>query len=172
MSLRFWMTITAVVFAIAGLLLALLPVNLLLLFGFPAPPPPFIPENPAALTAWNAVAFARMCGVLLFALGVLLWMIRAGIQLRARRAAAAGLFIGIATAAAFSFIQQVTIWRTAAGWVLFAVFLVLAVGYGYWALFPRVIVPEPDDVLELERASLEHHEAPAGPNEREGEERG
>lgn len=170
MSLRIWMMISAVIFVVVGAAFALFTPNLLALFGM-TELPPFIPESPDAVLAWSAVTFARLFGVMLFALGTLLWFLRSGIAWRARRSAAVALFIGVATAAAFSFVQQVTIWRTAAGWLLFGVLLVLAVGYAYWAFFPRVIVPEPEDVLELERTTPQDHPESNGPNEREDEER-
>lgn len=170
MSLRTWITISAVVFIVTGALFALFTPDMLASFGM-SELPPFLPEGPDAVAAWSAVTFARLFGVVLFALGMLLWFLKTGITWRARRKAAVALFIGVATAAAFSFVQQVTIWRTAAGWVLFSVLLVLAVGYAYWSFFPRVIVPEPEDVLELERTRVQGRPESNGPNERENEER-
>ena len=133
---------------VLGLFVAILGVGLALwapagferLTGQPLPVP--AANDQAAMIAWSGVAFVRVFGAVLLAIGAALWASTTG-------AATRGVQLALCLSAAFAGVivwaQQVAIWANSVGWALVALFGVLAISSGL--LFLR-----PNERLVTERA--------------------
>jgi hypothetical protein len=84
----------------------------------------------------GGVYMARELGTVFFMLGVILWISRNDPGSRALRAIATGLFIGNVIGFIVSLIGQFTAGITPLGWLAVAVYLLLALGFGYSVLKP------------------------------------
>jgi hypothetical protein len=98
-----------------------------------------IPELPGdnVLLYWSVVSFARMFGVTLFGLGMILWALRgslegAGFSSPSRRGILFAMLFGNAIGSITAITQQVSVWQGIAGWITFGIFLLLTLAYGYF----------------------------------------
>lgn len=130
MKLQYLIDINAILSLLFGIAFTLYGPLMMAYFGIPE-----IPEG-NVLLYWHVVAFARMFGVALLAVGLILLSlrriirignfspeIRHGIIYSLMFANGAGIFVALT--------QQAQIWSSPAGWVTVAIFTLLFLGYGY-----------------------------------------
>jgi hypothetical protein len=158
MTLRTWMKITGVLLIILGVIHAVYAPLLMPLYGVAETFAPLV-EDPLSRLFWTTSAFLRLFGALMLTTGIVVWFLRDVITLYERRLAL-GMAVGLGAAAVVSFVETVSTWNAAGGWILTTLFALLAAGFGYGALFPTVIVPAPDEIIELERDIHRHKEHP------------
>lgn len=130
MNARQLMTINAVLAIAAGIAFTIYAPLALAFFG--------IPEIPSdnVLLYWNTASFARLFGAALFGFGLLLWSIRGLIVSQETGASPArgilsALLFANGIGAFVAIVQQSSVWKGLAGWVMFAIFLLFVAGYGY-----------------------------------------
>lgn len=127
------LTTVAIFVALLGLALVLRTGDAMTALGHSAAPVAGA-DDPVALDYWRAAAFARLFGMTLVALGMLLW------HLKPLVGAAAERRIGLTLAAALGLVgllalgQQIAVFGTPAGWVVPLAFLALATASGAAAL--------------------------------------
>jgi hypothetical protein len=84
----------------------------------------------------NGIYVSRELGTIFFMLGVILWFARNAPGSQALRAIVLGLFIGNALGFIVTLIGQFSSGVNAMGWVGAVLYLLLALGFGYYALKP------------------------------------
>ena len=82
----------------------------------------------------NGIYVSRELGTIFFMLGAVLWFARNDPGLQARHAMALGLFIGNALGFVVTLIGQFSTGVNAMGWVGAVLYLLLALGFGYYVL--------------------------------------
>lgn len=130
MKLQYLININAILSLLFGIAFTLYGPLMMAYFGIPE-----IPEG-SVLLYWHVVAFARMFGAALLAVGLILWSLRRiakssatspetrrGIIFSMIFANGAGVFVALT--------QQAQIWSNPAGWATVAVFALLFLGYVY-----------------------------------------
>ena len=118
MKLSTLMTTNAVVAAVFGIAFVLVPAQVMSLYGV---------EESAAL---NHVG--QLFGASLISLAVLTWSARNAAQSAARKAIVLALFFGEAVGFLLALIGQLTNVVSALGWSTVAIYLLLALGFGYF----------------------------------------
>jgi hypothetical protein len=114
--------VLGVVVAALGLFLAgWAPVVFASLSGHALPAP--VASSETAMSVWSGVAFARVFGALVFAVGAVLWASTAPVA--KARSIHVALLAGFAFATLMVWSQQVAIWANAVGWSLVGLFGVL-----------------------------------------------
>ena len=84
----------------------------------------------------SGIYVSRELGAIFFTLGIILWLTRSNLGLQAQRAMATGLFIGNLLGFVVTLIGQFSTDVNAMGWVGAVLYLLLAFGFGYYALKP------------------------------------
>ena len=79
---------------------------------------------------------SRELGTLFFMLGIILWFARKDSGSQALRAIVLGLFIGNALGFVVTLMGQFLAGISALGWVGASMYLLLAIGFGYYAIKP------------------------------------
>lgn len=82
----------------------------------------------------NGVYVSRELGAVFFMLGLILWFVRNDPSAQSIRAITLGLFIGNALGFVVTLIGQFSAEVNAMGWVGIVMYLLLALGFGYYAL--------------------------------------
>lgn len=82
----------------------------------------------------NGIYISRELGTIFFMLGVILWFTRNIADSKTQRALALGLFIGNVLGFIVTLIGQFSTGVNAMGWVGAVLYLLLALGFGYFAL--------------------------------------
>ena len=82
----------------------------------------------------SGIYVSRELGAIFFTLGTILWLTRSNLGLQAQRAMATGLFIGNLLGFVVTLIGQFSSGVNAMGWVGAVLYLLLAFGFGYYAL--------------------------------------
>ena len=82
----------------------------------------------------SGIYVSRELGAVFFMLGVILWLPRNITDLKTQRAMALGLFIGNALGFIVTLVGQFTTGVNAMGWVGAVLYLLLALGFGYYTL--------------------------------------
>lgn len=118
MKLSTLMTITAVVSAVFGIAFALVPAQVSSLYGI---------EGSAALNH-----IGRVFGAALISIAVLSWSARNAAQSDARKAIVLALFVGNAVGFVVALIGQLANAVSMLGWSNVAIYLILALGFGYF----------------------------------------
>lgn len=90
--------------------------------------------DPVALAYWRTAAFARLFGVTLLALGMVLWHVKPLVGAGAERRIGVILAAGFGLVGLLSVGQQIAVFGTWAGWVIALPFLALALLAGLAAL--------------------------------------
>lgn len=135
------LTTVAIFVAVLGLALVLRTGEALTALGHSAAPIAGA-RDPQALDYWRTAALARLFGMTLLALGMLLW------HLKPLVGAASERRIGLTLAAALGLVgllalgQQIAVFETPAGWVVPVAFLALALAAGAAALRGTPSAPE------------------------------
>jgi hypothetical protein len=121
MSARRVIVTTTAVYAVLGLALAIFGPLMLRLYGLPPEPTLEVPAG-----AWiGAASFARLFGITLAGLAVIVWSLRSSEQ-RAQQKLVASLAVANVFIAVFSFGQWRTVWGTRFGILTAFVFAFLA----------------------------------------------
>ena len=131
MTLKGIATINAVIAMVIGLFFSFFGPMLLPAFGASQIPEP-VASDPYAMSFWSALAFARIFGATLFGFGTLLWTLRSITEVKLARTIALALFITNGFLGGFALIQQLAIWDMVAGWIMVGMFIIFALGYGYF----------------------------------------
>lgn len=100
-----------------------------------------VPEIPSEdiLLYWIVASFARMFGAALFGIGLLLWAVR-GVAVQpdtspeVRRGIIFAMLLANAMGAFVAATQQFSIWLSAAGLIVIAIFTALVVAYVYFLI--------------------------------------
>jgi Ca2+/Na+ antiporter len=82
----------------------------------------------------SGIYVSRELGTIFFTLGIILWLTRNNLGLQAQRAMATGLFIGNLLGFVVTLIGQFSSGVNAMGWVGAVLYLLLALGFGYYTL--------------------------------------
>jgi len=130
MKLHHLINVNAVLSLLFGIAFTLYGPLMMAIFGIPE-----IPEG-NVLLYWHVVAFARMFGVALLGVGLILWSLRkiAGsntISPEIQRGITYALILANGMGIVVALTQQAQIWSSPAGWATVAVFTLLFVGYVY-----------------------------------------
>ena len=113
------MVINAVVSLVFGVGFALIPAQILSLYG---------------VTADSALIYVgRLLGAAFISLGVLTWLAKNVAEAQARRAIVLALFVGEGIGFIVALIGQLAGAMNALGWSTVAIYLLLALGFGYFA---------------------------------------
>lgn len=166
-------TVTAVIFIVAGMGFAFQDMNLVIGFG-PAgrlpPLPPQSVENRRELLLWffSLRSFVHMFGGALIGCGLLTWAIRNLKDATTQTNATMALFGLNTMAGALALTQQLSIWRSKAGWVTAGVFFAQAVSYCWLIVMkpksstaPLTATVEPSSGILREQWARQIHEAAA-----------
>lgn len=123
MKLSLWFQIKAVISIVAGLALLLIPGAFMSLFGatFDAP----------------GTIMARLVGALLTGIAVLCWLAASAPPSEGRQAAVTGLFIADALGFLVVLMGQLGGMMNGLGWVLVVLWLLLALGFGYYRFMAK-----------------------------------
>ncbi|MGD2158048.1 MAG: hypothetical protein PVG32_14325 [Anaerolineales bacterium] len=120
MTLKNWMSVKAVICVLFGL-------------GFV-----FIPETVASLygmsTNDSSILMARFFGQAFFLLGILLWLARNTSELATQRAFSISVFVGDIVGFVIAIMAQLSGAMNALGWLTVVLYLVLALGFGYFLI--------------------------------------
>lgn len=130
-------TINAILAMALGIAFALYGPLMLAFFGIADIP------SQEVLLYWNIASFARLFGAGLFSVGLLLFALRTPLAKRelssqSRRGVIFSLVLGNLLTTIVLLTQQASIWSTATGWILSAVFSLLTLGYAF------VLVRQPE----------------------------
>ena len=82
----------------------------------------------------SGIYVARELGTIFFTLGIILWLTRNNLGLKTQRAMATSLFIGNLLGFVVTLIGQFSSGVNAMGWVGAMLYLLLALGFGYYTL--------------------------------------
>jgi signal transduction histidine kinase len=165
-------TITAVIFIVAGFGFAFQDMSLARFFGstmrLSRPLPPSSVDRVSLLMMYAGLrSFVYMFGAAIFGCGLLVWAIRNLKEAAAQTNAALALFGLNAVLGAMALQQQLSIWRTKAGWIAVGLFFAQAIGYGWLVLLKLKVAratlatAEPDTQLFREQWAQQIHEAAA-----------
>ncbi len=128
-------TVTAVIFIVAGLAFTFQDLNLIRAYGvwgwleYPI-------KQQEVILMFRMRSFVYMFGAALFGCGLLAWAIRNLKDAATQTNATLALFGSNALAGALAITQQLSIWRSKAGWITAGVFFAQSVGY-CWLLLMR-----------------------------------
>jgi hypothetical protein len=122
MSARRVILTTTAVYAVLGSALAIFGPLMLRLYGFPSQPSAEMPFG----AWWNAASFARLFGITLAGLAVIVWSLRA-CDPRSQHKLIASLAVANVFIAAFSYGQWRTVWGTNFGILTVFLFGALAI---------------------------------------------
>ena len=130
MKLHHLINVNAVLSLLFGIAFTLYGPLMMAFFGIPE-----IPEG-NVLLYWHVVAFARMFGVALLGVGLILWSLRKiaesnTISPEIQRGITYALILANGMGIVVALTQQAQIWSSPAGWATVAVFTLLFVGYVY-----------------------------------------
>jgi hypothetical protein len=130
MKLQHLININAVLSLLFGIAFTLYGPLMMAFYGIPE-----IPEG-SVLLYWHVVAFARMFGVALLAVGLILWSLRriaksSTISPEIRRGIIYSLMFANGAGIIVAITQQAQIWSSPAGLATVAVFALLFLGYVY-----------------------------------------
>lgn len=130
-------TINAILAMALGIAFALYGPLMLAFFGIADIP------SQEVLLYWNIASFARLFGAGLFSVGLLLFALRTPLAKRelssqSRRGVIFSLVLGNLLTTIVLLTQQASVWSTATGWILSAVFSLLTLGYAF------VLVRQPE----------------------------
>jgi hypothetical protein len=130
MKLHHLINVNAVLSLLFGIAFTLYGPLMMAFFGIPE-----IPEG-NVLLYWHVVAFARMFGVALLGVGLILWSLRKiaesnTISPEIQRGMTYALILANGMGIVVALTQQAQIWSSPAGWATVAVFTLLFVGYVY-----------------------------------------
>ncbi len=120
MKLRNWMSAKAVIGVVFGLGFILLPDTLLSIYAISAGP--------------GGVFMARLFGASFIVIGLLLWFARNTSESDTQRAVALAVFVGDAVGFIIALMAQLSGMANVLGWSTVALYLVLALGFGYFLL--------------------------------------
>jgi len=137
LTLPRFVTINAILAMALGIAFALYGPLMLAFFGIADIP------SQEVLLYWNIASFARLFGAGLFSVGLLLFALRTPLAKRelssqSRRGVIFSLVLGNLLTTIVLLTQQASIWSTATGWILSAVFSLLTLGYAF------VLVRQPE----------------------------
>lgn len=132
MKLSAFITLHALLAIAAGITFALYSPLALNFFGI-------IESVGGADLYWFTVSFARLFGAALFGLGFVILSLRKIItnpilDSQTRRSVLFALLLSNLVGLIVALTQQVSIWGTAAGWVITGVFFILLAGCGYYLI--------------------------------------
>lgn len=117
MKIRNWIIFKAWVDMVTGLGFLLFPTQAIIIWGAETDP--------------TAVAMARFFGQVMFLLGLMLWMLRNVHDARVHKAVASAVLVGDTVGFIITIRTTLAGNINALGWVIAALFLVLALGFGY-----------------------------------------
>ena len=120
MKLRNWMSAKAVVCVVFGLGFVILPGTLLSLY--------------AISVGQGGIFTARLFGQAFIMLGLLLWLARNTAESTTQRAFALAVFVGDVVGFIVSLLSQLSGIANALGWSTVALYLVFALGFGYFLM--------------------------------------
>jgi hypothetical protein len=129
------LTFNAILFVAIGIGFTLYGPNVLAFFGVPD-----LPGDRQDLY-WNIAAFARMFGAILFCCGLLLWSLRGTGSKEPEQLMREVLFslvFGFILATITALTQQASVWGSAAGWVIMAIFALFSGIYIYFLARKRI----------------------------------
>ena len=126
-------TTVAIFVALLGLVLVLRTGDAMAALGHSAAPVAGA-DDPVALDYWRTAAFARLFGMTLLALGMLLWHLKPLVSGAAERRIGLTLAAGLGLVGLLALGEQIAVFGTPAGWVVPLVFLSLALAAGAAAL--------------------------------------
>ena len=91
-------------------------------------------QESSTLIYWSLVSFARMFGMAMFGLGILLWAVKGitadlTIASELRRGIAFSMLIACLVGAFTCFTQTAAIWGAPVGWLLGGMFVIFGIGY-------------------------------------------
>jgi hypothetical protein len=122
MTLKNWMSAKAVICIVFGIGYVLLPETLLRMFGLGAEP--------------STILMTRLFGAAFIVLGLLLWLARGTAEASTKRAFGVAVLVGDATGFLIALMATLTGNVSPLGWGVGALYLILALGFGYF-LLPR-----------------------------------
>jgi hypothetical protein len=132
------MTLNALIFIGLGIAFALYAPLMVALFGV------LRFSGGEAGLYWYTASFARLFGTALFGFGFLVMAVRNlgepgpnRISVENRRGIISALLLANIVGLFVTVTQQYTVWTAAGGWVAILVFLLLAIGYGYFLAKPE-----------------------------------
>lgn len=104
-------------------------------------------QESSTMIYWSLVSLARLFGMAMFGLGILLWSVKAitadlTIASELRRGIAFSMLIACLVGAFTCFTQAAAIWGTLAGWVLGGMFVLFFIGY-FFAILNKEEQPTP-----------------------------
>lgn len=91
-------------------------------------------QEGSTMIYWSLVSLARLFGMAMFGLGILLWAVKGitadlTIASEYRRGIAFSMLIACLVGAFTCFTQAAAIWGTPAGWLLGGIFVIFTIGY-------------------------------------------
>jgi signal transduction histidine kinase len=95
----------------------------------PAPPQ-------RSLTVWSAIAFTRLFGAMLIAVGLIAWAVRKLDRPEDQRRVGLAFFIGSLSLSFIALLQQIAMWVTTTGWIIVSIVAIFPLSFGYM-LFVR-----------------------------------
>lgn len=98
----------------------------------PASDAVLVTKDSPIMVVFTALSFMRMFGVMLLGVGILAFVTRNITNLEAQRAITLALFLGNSLAFLMALLQQIAIWNRGTGQVTVGMFLMLAIGFGYF----------------------------------------
>jgi len=117
MKIRNWIIFKAWVDMVTGLGFLLFPTQSIIIWGAETDP--------------TAIAIARFLGQVMFLLGLMLWMLRNVHDARVHKAIASAVVVGDTVGFIITIRTTLAGNINAIGWVIAALYLVLALGFGY-----------------------------------------
>ncbi len=126
MKLKNWMSAAGVICLVFGIGFVILPVTLLSFYGIS--------------TERGGILMTRLFGGAFIPLGLLLWFNRNTTEPTTQRAFAIALFVGNVIGVIVSLMSQLSGTANALGWSTVALYLIFALGFGYF-LMPRSSKP-------------------------------
>jgi hypothetical protein len=129
MNLRIWMVIKSIVCIVFGIGFVLIPAPLAALYG-------------ATLNAAGTV-FAQFLGAAFIVLAVYLWFARNVTDAEANRAVTLAVFVGDAVGFIVALLAQLSGVFNVLGWMIVALWLILALAFGYFLLVKPAAQPQP-----------------------------
>jgi hypothetical protein len=126
-SLKRWMFLNAIVFIAFGIAFSLYAPLVAGAFGI-------LDTQGSAEIYWYSVSFARLYGAALFGFGFLIWAVSSladstAPESSARRSVLVAMVLANGIGIVVAITQQVSIWGTAAGWVMAGMYAILLAGY-------------------------------------------
>ncbi len=120
MTLRNWMSVKGVVCVVFGLAFILVPGTVLSLYAISAGP--------------GGIYMTRLFGQAFIVIGLVMWLARDAAEADTRRGIALAVFVGDITGAILAATGQLSGLANALGWSTVALYLIFALGFGYYLL--------------------------------------